>query len=261
MGMAGLDTSEGLVPFLDADGTGAGAILFDAKRLRQAQVEWLDPRWWGDDARRVDSGGRGGAWFVDGAARGLPFDEAVLRRYLRGGLVGRFNHDRHLWRGPSRVRSFDEFRLLRELRRRGLPVPVPVAAAYWRDGGWYRAAILIERLKEVRPLADFVGVAHEAGDDAPWQSAGRLIARCHRVGLDHADLNAHNLLFDAVGKGWVIDLDRSRIRIPATDWRERNLARLQRSLRKLAGEAGRADADRGFAMLRAAYDAQWQLGT
>lgn len=256
--MAGLDTSEGLVPFLDADGAGAGAILFDAKRLRQAQADWLNPAWWGDAARRVDSGGRGGAWFVDGAARGLPFGDAVLRRYLRGGLVGRINRDRHLWRGPAQVRSFDEFRLLRELRRRGLPVPVPVAAAYWREGAWYRAAILIERLAGVRPFAD---LAREHGDDAPWQAAGRLIARCHRAGVDHADLNAHNLLFDAAGKGWVIDLDRSRIRIPSTDWRERNLARLQRSLRKLAGEAGREAADRGFATLRAAYDAQWQRGT
>ena len=256
--MAGLDTSEGLAPFLGADGAGAGAILFDASRLRQADAQWLVPEWWGDGAEPVTSGGRGAAWFVDGGTRGLPFGPAVLRRYLRGGLVGRFNHDRHLWRGPSRVRSFEEFRLLRELGRRGLPVPVPIGAAYWRDGVWYRAAILIERLQGVRALAD---LARDDAGQAPWKAAGALIARCHRVGLDHADLNAHNLLFDAAGKRWVIDLDRSRIRIPATDWRERNLARLLRSLHKLAGEQGRDVADRGFQVLRASYDAQWQRGT
>ena len=57
----------------------------------------------------------------------------------------------------------------------------------------YRAAILLERLDDVRSLADRAAVA---GDGAPWEEAGRLIARAHRAGLDHADLNAHNLLFD-----------------------------------------------------------------
>ena len=48
--------------------------------------------------------------------------------------------------------------------------------------------------------------------------------------------------------------------IPDTAWRERNLARLQRSLHKLAGPERRVDAEAGFVRLRAAYDARWARG-
>ena len=68
-------------------------------------------------------------------------------------------------------------------------------------------------------------------------------------------------LFDDAGRGWMIDFDRSQLRIPADGWRQRNLARLQRSLRKLAGGAGQARADAGFARLQAAYRDAWAQGT
>jgi 3-deoxy-D-manno-octulosonic acid kinase len=248
--MTGYDAAEGLTPY--RDDSGYGAILFDRERVQQAVPEWFSPAHWGEKARPVDSGGRGGAWFVD-----APFGQAVLRRYLRGGLVARFNRDRYWWRGANLTRSFAEFRLTRQVARKGLPVPVPVAAWYRRDGLHYYAAILIERLNDVRSLADRAAVA---GDGAPWEETGRLIARCHRAGLDHADLNATNLLFDTAGRGWVIDLDRGAIRIPATAWRERNLARLKRSLLKLRGSRSPAEVERDFARLRAAYDRAWERG-
>jgi 3-deoxy-D-manno-octulosonic acid kinase len=143
------------------------------------------------------------------------------------------------------------------MAEKGVPVPRPIAACYRRDGLFYRAAILLERLDDVRSLADRAAVA---GDGAPWEEAGRLIARAHRAGLDHADLNAHNLLFTTTGRGWIIDLDRGRVRIPATGWRERNLARLKRSLLKLRGKRTVADVERDYARLRAAYDRAWERG-
>lgn len=85
--MTGYDAAEGLTPY--RDDSGYGAILFDRARVQQAAPEWFVPGYWGAQARPVDSGGRGGAWFVD-----APFGRAVLRRYLRGGLVARFNRDR-----------------------------------------------------------------------------------------------------------------------------------------------------------------------
>jgi 3-deoxy-D-manno-octulosonic acid kinase len=186
------------------------------------------------------------------------FGPAVLRHYLRGGWAARLSRDRHLWRGPSHVRSFDEFRLLRTLRRLGLPVPTPIAAIYWRRSVGYRAAILLDRLQNVRALADLA-----AGEDdaALWQRTGELIARMHRAGLDHADLNAHNLLFDDSGHGWIIDLDRSQIRIPATQWREANLARLQRSLLKQRGARSPEQVQEDVRRLREAYDTRWRQGT
>ncbi|MFP7723721.1 3-deoxy-D-manno-octulosonic acid kinase [Lysobacter sp. A3-1-A15] len=248
--MTGYDATEGLTPF--RDDSGYGAILFDLTRVRQASADWFSPAYWGERARPVDSGGRGGAWFVE-----TPFGPAVLRRYLRGGLVAQVNRDRYLWRGSNRTRSFAEFRLIRAVAEKGVPVPRPIAAYYRRVGLRYQAAILLERLDNVRSLADRASVA---GDGAPWEEAGRLIARGHRAGLDHADLNAHNLLFNPAGQGWVIDLDRGELRIPATGWRERNLARLRRSVLKLRGDRTADAVERDFARLRGAYDRIWERG-
>lgn len=251
--MAAFDATESLTPFrAGRGGRGVGSILFDGTQLRQADPRWFNPEAWGDRAQAVGDGGRGGAWYID-ATHG----PCVLRHYLRGGLAAKFSRDRHLWRGADQVRSFAEFRLLRELLKQDLPVPRPIAASYLREGLSYRASILMERLLDVRSLAD---LARTDGHSAPWDEAGRLVARFHRAGLDHVDLNAHNLLFDADGKGWMIDFDRSTLRIPATGWREGNLARLKRSLLKLRGHRGVKEVEEDFARLRKGYDAQWDRG-
>lgn len=248
--MTGYDAAEGLMPFRHE--RGYGAILFDAGRVRQASAAWFDPDYWGDKAQPVGSGGRGGAWFVD-----APFGASVLRLYLRGGMVARFSRDAYWWHGANRTRSFAEFRLLRAMAGKGLPVPTPVAAFYRREGMHYQAAILMERLQGVHTFADRVEVG---GDGAPWEEAGRLVARMHRAGLDHADLNAHNLLFDTAGRGWIIDLDRGQVRIPETGWREANLSRLERSLLKACGPRPVDAVKQDFARLRAAYDRAWERG-
>jgi 3-deoxy-D-manno-octulosonic acid kinase len=58
----------------------------------------------------------------------------------------------------------------------------------------------------------------------------------------------------------LIDFDKGRMRIPETAWRERNLARLQRSLLKLRGGREPAAVRHDFARLRGAYDATWERG-
>ncbi len=246
--MSGYDANEHLTPFRDA--RGYGAILFDRSQIRQPEPEWFSPEHWGDAAQPVAEGGRGGAWFIQTGE-----GDAFLRHYLRGGMVASLSRDGHLWRGVNRVRSFMEFRLLRTLRDRKLPVPMPFAAWYRREGLHYRAAILLQRLPGVQSLA-----AMAAQGEAPWEEAGKLVARFHRAGVDHADLNAHNLLFDTQGHGWMIDFDRSIMRIPATAWREGNLQRLQRSLRKQRGARSVAEVDAGFSQLHAAYGAVWNRG-
>ncbi|WP_166923765.1 3-deoxy-D-manno-octulosonic acid kinase [Xanthomonas sp. 60] len=249
--MVAFDANEALTPC--RDGRGMGAILFDRERLRQADASLFSAQHWGDRARPVAEGGRGSAWFVD-----APFGASVLRHYRRGGLVARLVNDQYIWRGSQHTRSFAEFRLMRTLRALQLPVPRPIAAFYMREGLTYRCAILMERIEQVRSLADRAQVA---GRGAPWEETGRLIARFHRAGLDHADLNAHNILFDGNGRGWLIDFDRGVQRIPATAWRERNLKRLLRSLLKLRGERSVDDVEKDFARLRRAYDMAWDRGT
>lgn len=229
------------------DARGHGAIVFDRARAPQAEAAWLEPGHWGARATPVGQGGRGAAWFVEG-----PFGRAVLRHYRRGGLVARLGVRRYAWLGESRVRSFAEFRLLAALRADGLRVPAPLLAGYQRSGLGYRAALMVERIEGARPLSAFL----DAPGEPAWDAAGAAIAALHRAGVDHADLNADNILLDGEGLAWLIDFDRGRRRPPAAGWREANLARLSRSLAKLGGAEGGWRA--GFARLRAAYAAGFE---
>lgn len=229
----------------EANDATVGAIVFDADRIAQPDSDWFDPEHWGDAATPVAQGGRGAAWFID-----APSGPMVLRHYRRGGWAARISRDRYWWQDEGSVRSIAEFRLTARLHAAGLPVPAPLAAAYWREGSSYRAAILLQRLWQTRSLA---AALHEQAP-VPWSATGQLVARFHRHGLDHADLNAHNILFDGRGQGWLIDFDRCRLRGSARGWRERNLQRLRRSLQKVRGGRSVADIDSGFALLQQAYD-------
>lgn len=237
-----------------AAGRGNGAILVDRDRLPQAEADMLDPAWWQARATPVSGqGGRGAAWFVaDG------FGQGVLRRYRRGGFAARLSTDRYLWTGESRCRSFREFRLLALLRLQGLPVPAPLMAGYRRHGLSYSAAILVERIPDVRSLAE---LACSTPDGAHWEAVGAMLARFHAAGVEHADLNATNVLLDGADAPWLIDFDRGRLRPPAAGWREANLARLQRSLAKLCGDAADAAWRSGFARLRRVYQARLEART
>ena len=88
---------------------------------------------------------------------------------------------------------------------------------------------------------------------AAWHAIGSCVRRFHDAGVCHADLNAHNVLLDADGGVHLVDFDRGSIRAPGA-WRTANLARLERSLAKLAG----AETARGGALERAALRAGYE---
>ncbi len=226
------------------DGPLAGAMLSDARRLADAGPEVFNPAHYGDRARPVDAGGRQAAWFVEGQGW-----QGVLRRYRRGGMIARISRDAYLWNGEARTRSFREYRLLTALRAQGLPVPAPLAAAYWRQGPIYRAAIVVERIPGVRPLA-------QALTEPLWQPVADAIVRMHRAGVWHADLNAFNILIGNDGRVWLIDFDRGTQGALSERQRQANLDRLRRSLRKVADEAG----DRFWMRLRDSYWTAWGIG-
>ena len=204
-----------------------GAILFDAEVSPQVDADWFDPdHWRGRDALRVQEGGRGGVALIH-----TPIGECVLRHYRRGGMVARLLGDRYRWSGADRTRPFAEFRLLAAIVERGLPGPLPVAARYRRHGGFYTADLITRRIPDTRTLAE--QLADGVLDAALAASVGALVARFHREGIWHADLNAHNVLVTPTGL-YLIDFDRGRQRRPTTGWRQANLRRLRRSLLKLA---------------------------
>lgn len=219
-----------------------GGIVFDASLLPQAGPGLHDAAAWPGARRLEGRGGRGGAMLVEG-----PFGTGILRHYRRGGLVGRWNEDAYLYLGEERVRSLREFELLVELARRGLPVPRPVFASWRRRGLWYRADLLTCQVRDSVTLA---GRLSDNPARLDWTDLGAVLARFHREGACHADLNAHNILIDAQDRYWLIDFDRGQLRRPAAAWQGANLARLRRSLEKL----GQFDAA-GWEHLRRGYQA------
>jgi 3-deoxy-D-manno-octulosonic acid kinase len=199
----------------------------------RAEESLFDPNFWTGRGELVAvSGGRGSAWFV-GSAVGAAAHPWVLRHYRRGGFIARISQDRYLWSGEDKVRAFAEWRLLFYLAQRGLNVPKPVAAFYRRGGlgGMaYRCDLITARIEHAEALS--AALASNALAEPVWRAIGAAIAQLHHHGVDHADLNAHNILLDQRGRVSVIDFDRGRLRAPG-GWMAGNLARLQRSLVKI----------------------------
>jgi 3-deoxy-D-manno-octulosonic acid kinase len=203
-----------------------GAMLYDASLMDQPQREVFEADFWRDRGALEElAGGRGTVAFVRDAHH-----RWVLRHYRRGGLVARISADAYFFAGSARTRAYAEWRLLRRLREWQLPVPVPVAARYIRQGLVYRADLITEELPtrltltralESRPL-----------EPGRWRAIGRCIAQLHERGVQHADLNAHNLLLGPDGQVYVLDFDRGRVRSRGA-WEQRVIARLRRSLEKV----------------------------
>jgi len=217
--------------------TATGAMLADPDSLgnlaEDAQETLFDPEYWRARGELVTViGGRGSAWFIASGAR-----QWVLRHFRRGGFIARLSQDGYVWTGEEGVRAFAEWRLLELLARRGLPVPRPVAARYQRTGLRYRCDLITQRIVDAEPLS--AALARRALPEPVWRAVGATVARLHGAGVDHADLNAHNILLGMKGDApgvkdgvTVIDFDRGRLRAQGA-WRARNLQRLRRSLAKI----------------------------
>lgn len=227
--------------------TPEGLVRWDAVRLPDGP----GPAAWraGEGDPLEGAGGRGAVFRV-----ATPAGPAVRRHYRRGGLVARLLGDRYLWTGAERTRAFREFAVTRILQRAGLPVPTPLAARVRRGGLFYRADLLVSEIPGTRTLASLRDGADIARFE--WDALGSLIARFHRAGLWHADLNAHNVLIDAQGGLWLIDFDRAELDPPARARHRANLERLLRSLRKLGFDRAVDDFARSVeAPLRRGYAA------
>lgn len=205
------------------------ALLVQAEFRNKVSVDWFNPLYWGRNAVPVTSGGRGGAWFlhIDGG-------DYVLREYRRGGLTSRVLLRTYAFAGEDRVRSVMEFRILMTLFAQGFPVPRPVAAYYLKLPALrYRAAIIIERLADTTPLAELI----DTRSDADWHRLGQLVRRFHDANVRHADLNCFNVLVRG-SEFFLIDFDKGCI-MPASKssrWKNGNLKRFARSIKKIAGE-------------------------
>jgi 3-deoxy-D-manno-octulosonic acid kinase len=208
-----------------------GHLLWPAGDPRPP-AEWCDASALGSSAHaRPGDRGRGATLYLDIDGRTL-----VLRKYHRGGMMRRLG-DRYLRLGLRHSRAWRELALLARLHRAGLPVPRPIAARVEPLAPlspFARQVLLTEYLPGTRTLTAVLRDG-ELAEDA-WRGIGAAVARMHAAGVDHADLNAHNILLDREGGVYLIDFDRGRLRPAPGEWRARNVARLRRSLDKLSSD-------------------------
>lgn len=203
------------------------------------QTLWFDPEQVNEAAPPLFTPpAREGAALATGSGRGqahrvaLDHGEGVLRHYRRGGLMARLSPDRYLGRSPLSSRAMNEFTLLRRLRAWDLPVPAPVAARQVRGLIGHTADIVVAMIPQTRNVAQALSEGPLPAAD--WIALGRAIRRLHDRQVFHSDLNCHNLLLDAQGRAWIVDFDKCGVR-PGEAWKQENLERLRRSLRKEQG--------------------------
>jgi hypothetical protein len=193
------------------------------------------------NARTGGAGNRGGGFRLaldDGP-------ELFVRRARRGGAIRLFLDDVYFGLRPRPVR---ELSVTAQAAKLGVPVAEPIGAAVrWVAPALYRG-FFITRAVTGMTLWEFVQT-----DDDPdvrvhvFESAREAIETMMRCGLDHPDLNLHNLFVTPRGESFaviILDLDKVRLHrgpLPASA-RRRIAARLTRSARKLDPEGRYLDA-------------------
>lgn len=182
-----------------------------------------------------------------GTVRAVPAPDGegrwVVRRYRRGGMLAPLLGDRYLRRGEPR--PLRETRASEAARRSGIATPPVIAGVIYPAGAWYRADLVTRLVADATDLADHLFADRP---DAPTptpaerrallERTGRIIGELARAGIHHPDLNARNVLVVRGGAELhLLDFDRARVGASPTPSAPM-VARLLRSLRRLAAAAG-----------------------
>lgn len=165
--------------------------------------------------------------------------DVVVRHARRGGLLASVRGDRFVWPG----RAPWELETALRLQDAGVRTPDVVAFALYPAGpGLCRCDVATRRL----PLGAEFPIAWRTADPAAREAllvaVGTVLRDLRAAGARHADLNAKNLYVGRDGgrwHAWVLDVDR--VRFGAANDVEigvQNLARLDRSLRKMRERGG-----------------------
>lgn len=188
----------------------------------------FDDHWLAKQGFIVNSptAGRGASLFLN-----INQHDLVLRHYRRGGMVRSISEKSYVWQGLNRTRAWREFDVLCSLEQEGLPAPRPYACQVQHSGATYSATLITHYLDGIT-LAERMCTAKLTLEQ--WHAIGHCISLFHVAGVNHADLNAHNILLTESGQVSVIDFDRASIhRKKPCKYFESNLKRLRRSLRKI----------------------------
>ena len=203
------------------------------------ELEPLAPALMAEIDRQLKSGKSG----AGNRASGYRFEVAgapplFIRRSNRGGMM-RFMGGLYLGFFP---RMIYELALTSAARKRGVPAPEPIGAIVEQVApAVYRGALI------TRAIAGMTFWEFMQTDDDPRvlshvvRMARYAIDIMHEHGIQHDDLNLHNLFVSTAGDGLsvvILDFDKSRIYSNplSPSMRRRSLKRLERSIRKLDRE-------------------------
>lgn len=206
--------------------TGKQTILTSANNPLNVTQDWFEPNYWHQQKAIItEKKGRSSTWFFAyGGGTG------VLRHYWRGGLVSKLLSDQYLYTGLTNTRPYREYKLLIQLANKGLNVPQPIAARVVSYGCIYRGDLITKAIPSACSMLDVLKTRPLKDNEV--MQVGQTIAKFHKQGVYHADLNINNILFDEHNKVNLIDFDRGRIIQPHDTKLLSNLDRLQRSFTK-----------------------------
>lgn len=213
---------------LDIINNGNHTLLTAVTNPLKINQDWFSPDYWrSKNAIIAEKKGRSTTWFIKHSS-----GTGVLRHYWRGGLVGKILSDQYLFTGLKNTRTYKEFALLLELRKRGLNVPEPIGAQIQKAGLIYRGDLLTQEIPGAQSLLDIL--KNRPLDIDEMTRVGEAIAALHQQGVYHADLNINNILFDQEKRVFIIDFDRGRLVQPGHQCLRQNITRLKRSFMKEA---------------------------
>ena len=215
---------------LDIINNGNHTLLTAVANPLKINQDWFSPNFWrNQNAIIAEKKGRSTTWFIK-YAQGI----GVLRHYWRGGLIGKFLSDQYLYTGLKSTRTYKEFTLLLELKKRGLNVPTPIGAHIQTKGLIYRGDLITQEIPGAQSLLEILQNRPLETDEIA--KVGEVIASLHRQGVYHADLNINNILFDSQERVFIIDFDRGRLVKSGHKCLEQNINRLYRSFLKEASK-------------------------
>ena len=186
--------------------------------------------WAGREREAVPFQGRTTAWGVTLPGSAVP---VVVRHAQHGGAFGSLLGDR--FRAPGRAPW--ELRMALHLREAGIRTPDVVGYVLYPAGlGTCRIDVVTRRLPDGGDVPTIWREAPEATRAHLLVAVAALLRDLRAAGVHHADLNAKTLHLAREGgrwHAWLLDVDRVRLGPPNdAGIAERNLARLERSLRK-----------------------------
>ncbi|MBL7002395.1 MAG: 3-deoxy-D-manno-octulosonic acid kinase [Gammaproteobacteria bacterium] len=155
----------------------------------------------------------------------------VLRNFLRGGLIAKLFYDQYLWFGEYASRAYQESRVIQYAIDQQVPVAPCIAYCIEKQGLFYRQSIITKFIENQGTLADVL--QRQALTQTQWTGIAKVIIQLHQALINHADLNANNILLDDQWGAHIIDFDKATIMTDRSSWCDQNLQRLKRSLDKL----------------------------